>query len=191
MNEFFKNTISTIEMIEEKIIKYKLVEIVQYEKKIKYLLFLLNEAKSDCKNNKYFSIKNAVSCMEELLNIPEITEIKSYVFLLSSEIEFYFEEMINYELDIFTDNYKKILMEELEKYPEIKTEFINYLLNDKDLNKIDESDETISVNGYTIKQLIDEYNCNYIEAIDALIRIKENPTLNPEIILDDFLDLPF
>lgn len=108
------------------------LEKIKDRKNLENVIILLDEAISNNKNNKYFSIKKAAKILQDNY-MEKLFHQCEFISYLNEEINEYFKEMFkkyfdenNKEYNFFDYYYKNLIV-----CPEIHEEFMNIIINKK------------------------------------------------------------
>lgn len=122
----------------------------------RYVIFKLEEAKINCENNKYFSIKDAIVEFDKVANFSELCGLCFALKELDNSIDIAMDEYRNTYCKVkrLFNNYLTVndFCRSIKEYPDLCEEFTSYIFNGEEFEG-----ELIEIGGHTAESLMDAF----------------------------------
>lgn len=129
----------------------------------KNVIQILEEARINCENNRYFNLDNA-------LRILKNNNLQGKV--MYQEIENINKEIEDFYYKYITKKYKNSSVFNIMIHKDIFEECVNYIFNNE---KFEDEEKLIEIEGYTAKKLIEKIGYNTTRAYNLMVLLRENP----------------
>lgn len=129
----------------------------------KNVINILEEARINCENDKYFNLDNALKILEDnnLQGKCAYQEIKE----INQEIEDFYYKYVS-------KKYKNSSVLNIMVHKDIFEECINYIFNKE---KFEDEENLIEIEGYNAKKLIEEIGYNVTRSYNLMVLLRESP----------------